>query len=258
MGKLAKWIERLSLDAVVVAVLWGFAMGMRGLTEPAILALATWLTYVADRLRDAAPDQGQLTTDRHLYYRDHYKLFAKLWICGLLVAVATAAIFLPLWKTGWGLVIVGAILLYLWAVRNAEDWSRRLLLKRTSVPMIFATGVCWMSESWRTAEGIYLTLLLLTGALVNVLLISYWENRSGQLPKWLPHMLGASLVGMFCLSQFGLLYFSVAGMAGLVTVFGYFFILLLVQARKVIPVRAWSDAVLAVGAIVFWVAVSFV
>ncbi len=250
MKSVAKWMERLSLDAVVVALLWGIAMGMRGMLELLILGLASWLTYVADRLRDAAPGQSALSTDRHLYYRDHYKRFGGLWSGGFVVVVALAVLSLPFWKIGWGLCIILGILVYLWGVRNIEDAGKRLLIKRTAVPMIFAGGVCWMAEGWRSHSGIYLTILLLFGAMVNVLLISYWENRDKEMPKWLPHFMGASLVGMFCLSQFGLLYFLYAGIGGLVSVLGYFILLLMVQARKAGHVRAWSDLILAFAAVV--------
>ncbi|MEX0324069.1 MAG: hypothetical protein AB3N63_18065 [Puniceicoccaceae bacterium] len=249
MKGLTKWIECLSLDAVIVAVLWGMAMGMRDLAELVVLALATWLTYVADRLRDVAPSRGALMTDRHVYYRDHYKGFVVSWICGFVGVIVLALLALPLWKIGWGLVLVGLILFYLWALRQIERPGSRLLFKRTAVPLIFAAGVCWMAEGWRSHAGIYLTILLFAGALVNVLLISYWENRYKNPPKWLPHMLGAGIVGMFCLSQFGLLYFTASGIGGLVTVFSYFIILLLVQAEKASNVRAWTDLALAAGAV---------
>ena len=241
------------MDALIVAVLWGMALQMRDPIEILILALATWLTYVADRLRDVEPGRGVLSTDRHLYYGNHYKLFCGLWLGGFALVILMALLVLPFWKTGWGLVIVAGILLYLWLVRNIEHAGKRLLLKRTAVPLIFAVGVCWMSEGWRSHAGIYMTVLLLAGAMVNVLLISYWENRDKELPKWLPHLLGASLVGMFCLSQFGLVYFTVPGIGGLVTAFAYFVILLLVQAGKVVHVRAWSDLALAAGAMVIMV-----
>lgn len=250
MNKFAQHLERLSLDAVIVAVLWGIAMGMRDLAELVVLALATWLTYVADRLRDVASSRGVLMTDRHVYYRDHYKGFVVLWICGFVGVIVLAALSLPLWKIGWGLVLVGLILFYLWALRQIERPDSRLLFKRTAVPLVFAAGVCWMAEGWRSHAGIYMTILLFTGALVNVLLISYWENRYKNPPKWLPHMLGASVVGMFCLSQFGLLYFLKAGIGGLVSVLGYFILLLLVQANKARDVRFWCDLVLAMGAVV--------
>lgn len=250
MQVLTKWIERLSLDAVIVALLWGLAMGMRGVVELLVLGLATWLTYVADRLRDVAPGREVLATDRHMYYRNHYRGFVVLWFCGF-VGVTTLAVFaLPLWKIGWGLILVGLIVLYLWALGKIEKPDSRLLFKRVTVPVIFACGVGWMAESWKNPDEIYLTILLFAGALVNVLLISYWENRDKELPKWLPRMLGASVIGMFCLSQFGLLYFLSAGIGGLVSVLGYFILLLLVQAKKAVNVRAWSDLILAAGAIV--------
>jgi hypothetical protein len=249
MKSIAKWIERWSLDAVVVALLWGMAMGIHHFAELLILALATWLTYVADRLRDAAPEQGILSTDRHLYYRDHYRRFVVLWFGGMVSVAILALVFLPGWKIGWGLIIVAGILLYLWGVRSVNDPGRRLLLKRTAVPLIFASGMCWMAEGWRSSGGIYMAILVYAGAMVNVLLISYWENRDKLMPKWLPHLLGASLVGMFCLGQFGLLYFLGEGIGGLVSVLGYFILLLSVQADKAANVRIWSDLILAAGAV---------
>ena len=60
MRKLVRWLERLSLDAVIVAVVWGLALGKDTgnpglLVSIVILGCATWLTYVSDRLWEVRP-----------------------------------------------------------------------------------------------------------------------------------------------------------------------------------------------------------
>ena len=250
MRQLIKWMERLSLDAVIVAVVWGIALGMADMLSLLVLGMATWLTYVADRLRDCGYGLVVPGTDRHLYYKNNYKLFRNLWIVGFLAVAVLAGFSLPLWKVLWGCLLVAGIVLYLWAIPKMTGPSSRLILKRLVVPLIFAAGVGWMAESWRSPEGNFATGVLLLGASTNVLLISYWENRDKDRVRWLPHALGGALIGLFCLSQLGLLYYLQEGLSGLVCTVVYFVILLWVQAGRAQAVRSWSDGTLAAAGVV--------
>ena len=74
-----KWLERLSLDAVLVAVVWGLALGGKGMGL-IVLGLATWLTYVADRLWEVRPGKPVPQTDRHSYYKSNYTVFRTVWL----------------------------------------------------------------------------------------------------------------------------------------------------------------------------------
>ncbi|MGC9450433.1 MAG: hypothetical protein ACP5I4_03210 [Oceanipulchritudo sp.] len=255
---LTRWLERLSLDAVMVALLWGLALeevSRRQLRmgDILVLSLATWLTYVADRLRDAGSDRETPQTDRHLFHERNRKPISLIWLALFALSFLIAVILLPVWKLLWGWVLVMAIVAYLWVLGQRLSSSRRLLLKRIAVPLIFTAGVCWMTESWRTREGILASLVLLAGALANVLLISYQENRDKGYPPWLPRALGGSLFGLLLLGNGFLLLHWPFGVAALYGAAVYFILLLQVKARGVEWIRLWVDATLADMAILILV-----
>ena len=76
---LAEWWHLLSLDAPTVAALWSwfFARAMHlhiPLFAPLLLALGTWLLYVADRILDGLR-QGELLRERHHFHARHRTAF---------------------------------------------------------------------------------------------------------------------------------------------------------------------------------------
>jgi hypothetical protein len=76
---LAEWWHLLSLDAPTVAALWSWffarAMHLRvPLFAPLLLALGTWLLYVADRILDGLR-QGELLRERHHFHARHRTAF---------------------------------------------------------------------------------------------------------------------------------------------------------------------------------------
>jgi hypothetical protein len=254
MKAAGEWLERMSLDAVIVAVLWGVALGqVSGVGMDAgtvlVLALATWLTYVADRLRDTAPGREVPETSRHLYYRKHYKAFRTTWLMMFPLTVLLAFVFLPLWKLQWGWVLVAVILVYLHLVGRMRAGSPRMLLKRLAVPLIFTAGVGWMSESWRTMDGGMGLLVLFLAALLNVLLIALEEAREETSPRWLPGLLGGALVLLVLAGNASLLVYWPVAVAGLYCALVYFVLLLRIREGGVEMIRLWTDAALADGAI---------
>jgi hypothetical protein len=86
---LAEWWHLLSLDAPTVAALWScfFARAMHlhmPLFPALLLALATWLLYVADRILDGLPQrQTALLRERHHFHARHRAAF--LWTASLIV-----------------------------------------------------------------------------------------------------------------------------------------------------------------------------
>jgi hypothetical protein len=247
-------VERFSLDAVFVAVLWCVALWQVagvGMDEGSllVLTLATWLTYVADRLRDTAPGKAVPDTCRHLYYRDHYKAFRKAWLGTFPLTVLLAFVFLPMWKFLWGWVLVALILVYLHLLGRMKVASHRLLLKRLAVPLIFTVGVGWMAEGWRTMEAGAALLVLFFAALVNVLLISQAEAKGEASPVWLPGLTGGAMVLLVLAGNGALLIHWPVGIAALYCALVYFVLLLRIRERGVELIRLWTDATLADGAI---------
>jgi hypothetical protein len=244
-----RWLERLSLDAVAVAVVWGLALaeltGRRLDAWPVVvLALATWLTYVADRLCDVRPGRPVPVTDRHLYYKTHYKTFAIVWAVVFVAAVLVAVVDLPFWKWagGWGVVL--AVAGYLALLSRNMSPSNRLLLKRLAVPVIFTGGVGWMSECWRTQPGQLALGILLFSALGNVLLISYWESHDNSRPQWLVPAGWISVLGLSALGIVALMLHFHLGLAGLACASGYAILFKLIKPGSEQPVRALVDGVM--------------
>ncbi len=159
---LAAWPSLLSLDAVLVAVVWQQLLMRsfcnRSSTWPEISSLAAtvWLIYVADRLLDAAKlDLTQPHTLRHLFYREHSQLFLGLW--SLLLAIVTFVVvrFLSSDLLRNGVLLGAAVLAYGASVHfaasrpvsTASETQRRSLLswfhlpKEVRVGTLFALGV---------------------------------------------------------------------------------------------------------------------
>lgn len=250
-----KWLERLSLDAVFVAMAWGVAlshmMNRHGIGhDMVVLAIATWLTYAGDRLWEVRPGRIPPETERHAYYKNHYREFFALWVLAFAVVCIVAITGLPAWKVAWGWLIVFMIISYLLLVDRIAGFSQKLLLKRTVVPVIFTTGVVWMTESWRSVQGIAGSAVLLFAAFANVLLISYWESHDRNRPKWLEGYAAASLLFMLVFSNAALYLDLSLGLAGLLCAGGYFYLFIRIKTGVATHVRAWVDAILVGAALV--------
>jgi hypothetical protein len=78
------WINVLSLDAPLVAVIWQAALARvhRVVLQPGCyiaLGLAVWVIYMADRVIDSfGKTEGCLLTARHVFYRRHRTLYVTL------------------------------------------------------------------------------------------------------------------------------------------------------------------------------------
>ena len=253
MSLFAKWLERLSLDAVIVAVVWGTGLSLlagrpAGMAEMAILGVATWLTYVADRLWEVRPGSQVPVTDRHRYYQRHYQQFKGIWLSVFVVAAGYALIELPGWKLIPGWALVAAIAVYLAALTRIEKASGRLLLKRLLVPVIFTAGVLLMSDAWRTGSAIAGSAVLLSGAFSNVLLIAYQENRdTADMPDWLPSLTVRSVFVLLGVAHVALFIHWPVGLAGLACFGGYFVMYIRLRAGRVDRVRTAADGILALS-----------
>jgi hypothetical protein len=140
---LAEWWHLLSLDAPTVAALWSWflarAMHLHlPFFQPLLLALGTWLLYVADRILDGLR-QGELR-ERHHFHARHRKAF--LWAASLTVVFVAWFVLThmrpeALRDNSW----VGIFaLLYLFAVHLPTKSARALLPKELAVAILFAAA----------------------------------------------------------------------------------------------------------------------
>ncbi len=88
-----QWPNLLGLDAAVIAVCWAafFAVGREAAAAPGwaaytVLGLSVWLTYMADRLLDAAAQSMcALLAQRHRFARKYQALLLRVWLAVLVI-----------------------------------------------------------------------------------------------------------------------------------------------------------------------------
>ena len=253
---LHRMLECGSLDAPWVAVVWGAALAQAAghrlaWADLTILFCATWLAYVADRLWECRPGHSVPSTFRHEFHARHFTTLLRLWLAGLLLSVIVAWLVLPLWKflTGW--IGVALVVLYLGCLNLEMPRGRKILIKRTAVPVLFAAGTGLMAEAWRQPEGWFSCLILAAGAAANVLLISLQEGRPEPEPVYLPRLVGVSLLVVFGLGQAGLILYLPAGLSALLFALVGFILLVRIQAAGLSLIRAATDAGLLIAGLLF-------
>lgn len=176
----------LSLDAPTVAALWStfFARAMQ-VSLPwhsqMILALGTWLIYVADRILDGyrlCP--GTRLHERHLFHARHRVAFlcAAVVVCGILVWLIVEKMFPGARREDAFLFLLS--LLYLFFVHKPAGKNRSWLPKELAVGVVFAAATA--VPAWSRIESGRLTLLpavALFAALcwLNCIAIERWENE---------------------------------------------------------------------------------
>jgi hypothetical protein len=146
---LAEWWHLLSLDAPTVAALWSWffarAMHIRLSLVPALLlALGTWLLYVADRILDGLRERpGELLRERHRFHARHRTAFL---VAASLLVVLLASYVLTRMRPearrddAW---IAAFALLYLLAVHRRTTSTHPnppRLPKELAVGILFATA----------------------------------------------------------------------------------------------------------------------
>ena len=187
LGNILDYWHLLSLDAPTVAVVWtiSFAAALHvqlPFLGPLMLALATWLLYVADRLLDAQrpahPGSLQLRHHFHVRHRGIFLAVAAAIVPLLAWLVATRLEAAPLRED---LVLAGCSLVYLFCVHFPLGWFARAqvrLPKEMIVGIIFsaACGIpTWLRDP--LARPSLLPLLCLFAALcwINCVAIEWWE-----------------------------------------------------------------------------------
>lgn len=147
-GSLTDGLNRWSVDAVLVAVLWqwifvtGFCRRQPRPGEFLSLAGCVWLIYVADRLLDARRlDLARPHTARHRFVYDHATLLTVLWALVLAGTVAVVLWCLDAAVIRGGLVVASAVLAYGVIVHSPRRSARLQSWKELAVGSLFAVGV---------------------------------------------------------------------------------------------------------------------
>lgn len=186
---LIRWWHLLSLDAPTVAALWSWSVARAvhirlPWTAPLLLALGTWLVYVADRLLDGVriAADGQLR-ERHLLYARHRgKLLAAALVVGLALLWLVTTHMSPAARRE-DTALFGAALIYFLVIHLGGSLSKfgieRWFPKEIAVAVVFAAAVA--VPAWSRLPGSRTSLIPLVATFsslcwLNCVAIEKWER----------------------------------------------------------------------------------
>jgi len=181
------WPNLLSLDARIVALLWQLLFvrcfhGSLGLLPAALLAVAVWLIYVADRTLDAW--RGLSDQPRHDFYRRHWRAVLPIWIAALGTGAWLAWIRLPGRLFVEGVAVTSATGLYLAAVHLAPGLLRRAGSKESAVAVLFGLGASLAAWPGVQTSSDVLAIVLFSGLCwMNCAAIEDWEHGHALRPS---------------------------------------------------------------------------
>lgn len=210
LGRCLRGWHLLSLDAPTVVALWAWFLARgQGITPPRwavpLLALATWVLYISDRILDGWTHER--LRERHAFHYRHRRILIPLALASAAVLLGTAWTRLPALELRADLILGVAVLLYFGWV-HAGAASRRWLPKGLAVAVIFALAAA--IPAW-TAAGRDRASLGLSVALfaaicwLNCVAIKRWERQPGVhgWTRWAGahlHELTVALAGMALLA----------------------------------------------------------
>ncbi len=142
------WPALLSLDAPAIAVLWlllfSRALGV-GVprTETAVLAMAVWLIYVADRILDSFREsEREPLAPRHWFYREYRAAFVAPFCAILLLAAWLAWTRLDERTLRGGVALGAMVAAYFGVVHLSGSRAQRWFPKELAVALLFCAGTC--------------------------------------------------------------------------------------------------------------------
>jgi hypothetical protein len=172
------WPNLLSLDAPVVALLWQILFvrcfhGSLGMLPAALLAIAVWLIYVADRTLDAW--RGCVDQPRHEFYRRHWRAVLPIWTAMLGGGAWLAWSRLPGPLFIKGAAVASGTGLYLAAVHLG--FLRQANSKESAVAVLFGLGASLAAwPSVQTPSDVLTILLFSCLCWMNCVAIDDWEH----------------------------------------------------------------------------------
>ncbi len=177
------WPHLLSLDAPAVAVLWLelFAQAFAGRLSPytvALLPLAVWIIYIADRILDA---RHSARTPRHRFYGTHARVMTAIAAGATLTGIALAFHRLPLAVFRRGELLGASMGMYFAAVHVP---ALHIRAKEFVIAAVFALGCAipfWPGLVATPALFVPPVAAFLMLCWMNTALIESWEWRSVRL-----------------------------------------------------------------------------
>ncbi|MGA9885802.1 MAG: hypothetical protein WBQ34_18960 [Candidatus Acidiferrales bacterium] len=132
----------------MIAVLWlllfSRALGVRvPRAETAVLAMAVWLIYVADRVLDSfGESEREPLAPRHRFYRDYRAAFVAPFCAILLLAAWIAWTRLGEHTLRAGVVLSAMVAAYLVVVHLSGRRAQHWFPKELAVALLFCAGTC--------------------------------------------------------------------------------------------------------------------
>jgi hypothetical protein len=142
------WPGLLSLDAPIISVLWlvlfSKATGVRvPAAETAVLAMAVWLIYVADRILDSFRESERVPlAPRHQFYKDYRAAFVLPFCAILLLAAWMTWTKLDVRTLRGGVVLSAIVAAYFGVVHLSGSKAQRWFPKELAVAALFCAGTC--------------------------------------------------------------------------------------------------------------------
>jgi hypothetical protein len=194
------WPNLLSLDAPIVALLWQilFARCFHAdvpAVAAALLVLAVWLIYAADRVFDA---RGGSKLPRHEFYRRHWRTVLPIWTAAFAFATWLAWTHLPTPLLRRGALIAVAVALYFTVVHAV----RRTWPKELAVAILFALGAtvaAW--NAIRSAADVEVVVLFSCLCWINCMAIEKWERRGFHWPIGIAATVVAAAAAFTCVDR---------------------------------------------------------
>jgi hypothetical protein len=177
------WFNVLSLDAPLIALVWQdfLARCYPTMLLPqgrAVLGLTVWAIYLADRILDVRHPAAPLESLRHRFYRRH-RIFARILLAIVIcVDLLMARLLVRPFLVTSGLLLIGAVALYLGAFPLHGVISR---WKKPLAALLFTAGtfvIAWTGAGHPVRELTWPALAFCALCLGNLLMIERWSEGS--------------------------------------------------------------------------------
>jgi hypothetical protein len=181
------WLNLLSLDAPLVALLWqdlaarSFGTPL-SLASRIVLGLTVWAVYLADRLLDIRSAGPLPDTARHGFSRRHRRELSALLAALLMLDTYIAIADLRRSVFFYGMAVAACVAAYLSTFPlRASGWEKQVL-----AAVLFSTGVLLVSATGLSLLHLLLPAALFAGlCLCNLVLIELWERDRDRRLSWL-------------------------------------------------------------------------
>jgi hypothetical protein len=151
------WLNLLSLDAPIVALLWqdlaarAFGNPLR-LAARMVLGLTVWAVYLADRLLDVRDPNPAPATARHRFYRRHPHALTVLLATVLALDAFVALVDLRREILLHGIAVAACVAAYLLTFpRRRSGWEKQVV-----AAILFSAGVLLVSATWRPLSTLWI------------------------------------------------------------------------------------------------------